>query len=54
MAEVDDLLKQGMADNYTHESGHSASEKAATMEAVKSLSHKEEILASANWHFLSS
>ena len=34
-----------MVDYYTHESGHSASEKAAATEAVMSLSHKEEILA---------
>ena len=44
-AEVDDLLKWGMVDDYTHEFRHSASEKAAAMEVVMSLSHKEEILA---------
>ena len=42
MAEVDDLLKWGMADDSSHESEHSASEKAAAVEAVMSLSYKLE------------
>ena len=43
MAEVDDLLKWGMADNSSHESEHSAEGKAAAAEAVMSLSHKVEV-----------
>ena len=42
MAEVDDLLKWGMADNSSHESEHSAAGLVATAEAVISLSHKLE------------
>ena len=45
MAEVNDLLKWGMADDSSHETEHSASEKAAAAEAVMSLSHKVEVPA---------
>ena len=45
MAEVDDLLKWGMADDTSHESEHSATEKAAAAEAVMSLSNKAEVPA---------
>ena len=45
MAEVDDLLKWGMADNSSHKSEHSTSEKAAAAEAVMPLSHKVEVPA---------
>ena len=45
MAEVDDLLKWGMADDFSHETEHSALEKAAAAEAVMSLSHKAEVPA---------
>ena len=44
-AEVDDLLKWGMADNSSCESKHSAAEKAAAAKAVMSLSHKAEVPA---------
>ena len=44
-AEIDDLLKWGMADNSSHKSEHSASEKEAAAEAVMSLSHKVEFPA---------
>ena len=44
-AEVNDLLKCGMADNSSCESEHSTSEKAAAAEAVMSPSHKAEIPA---------
>ena len=44
-AEVDALLKQGMADDSNHESKHSATEKAAATNAVISLSHKVEVSA---------
>ena len=44
-AEVDDLLKQGMADDSSHESEHSATGKVAAVEAVMSLSHKSEVPA---------
>ena len=40
--EVDDLLTWAMADNSSHESEHSNTGKAATAEAVMSLSHKSE------------
>ena len=43
-AEVDALLKQGMADNSSCESKHSAIEKAAAVDVVMSLSHKAEVL----------
>ena len=45
MAEVDDLLKQGMVDDSSHESEHSAMGKAAAVEADMSLSHKVEVPA---------
>ena len=45
MAEVNDLLKWGMADGSSCKSEHSASEKAAAVEAVMSLSHKVEVPA---------
>ena len=45
MAEVNDLLKWGMADNSSHMSEHSITGKAAAAEAVMSLSHKEEVPA---------
>ena len=45
MAEVDDLLKWGMVGDSSHESKHSALEKAAAVEAVMSLSHKAEVPA---------
>ena len=45
MAEVDDLLKWGMADNSSRESEHSTAEKATAAEAVMSLSHKAEVPA---------
>ena len=45
MVEVNDLLKQGMADDSSCKSEHSASEKAAAAEAVMSLSHKAEFPA---------
>ena len=38
-AEVNDLLKWGMADDSSHESEHSATGMAATAEAVMSLPH---------------
>ena len=44
-AEVDALLKQGMEDNSSHESEHSATEKVAAADAVISLSHKVEVSA---------
>ena len=44
-AEVNDLLKWGMADNSSCESEHSAMGKAAAAEAVMSLSHKAEVPA---------
>ena len=44
-AEVDDLLKWGMADDSSHKSEQSATGMAATAEAVMSLSHKLEALA---------
>ena len=44
-AEVDALLKWGMADNSSHESEHSTVEKAAAAEVVMSLSHKAEVPA---------
>ena len=44
-AEVDGLLKQGMADNSSCESEHSTMWKAAAAEAVMSLSHKVEVPA---------
>ena len=44
-AEVDDLLKWGMADDSSCKSEYSASEKAAAVEAVMSLSHKAEVPA---------
>ena len=43
MAEVDDLLKWGMADDSSNESEHSTEGKAAAAEAVMSLSHKAEV-----------
>ena len=42
-AEVDNLLKLGMADDSSCESEHSASEKVAAAEAIMSLSHKVEV-----------
>ena len=45
MAEVDDLLKRGMADDSRCKSEHSTAEKAAAAEAVMSLSHKVEVPA---------
>ena len=45
MAEVDDLLKWGMVDYFSHESEHSTTEKAAATETVMSLSHKVEVPA---------
>ena len=45
MAEVDDLLKWGMADDSSHGSEHSTSEKAAAAEAIMSLSHKVKVPA---------
>ena len=42
MAEVDDLLKWGMADDSSCKSEHSAAGKVAAAEAVMSLSHKLE------------
>ena len=45
MAEVDDLLKWGIADDSSHESEYSAVGKAAAAEAVMSLSHKVEVSA---------
>ena len=42
-AEVDALLKQGMADYSSCESEHSTIEKAAAADAVISLSHKVEV-----------
>ena len=42
-AEVNDLLKWGMADDSSCKSEHSAAEKAAAAEAVMSLSHKVEV-----------
>ena len=53
-AEVNDLLKWGMADDSSCKSEHSTSEKAAAAEAVMSLSHKAEVPAPTNQHFLSS
>ena len=44
-AEVNDLLKQGMVDDSNCEAEHSASEKATTVEAFMSLSHKVEVPA---------
>ena len=44
-AEVNHLLKWGMADDSSCKSKHSASEKAAAVEAVMSLSHKVEVPA---------
>ena len=44
-AEVDALLKQGMADDSSCKSKHSATEKAAATDAVISLSHKVEVSA---------
>ena len=44
-AEVDDLLKRGMADNSSHESEHSAMGKVAATEADMSSSHKAEVPA---------
>ena len=44
-AEVDALLKQGMVDDSSHKSKHSATEKAAAADAVISLSHKAEVSA---------
>ena len=44
-AEVDALLKQGMADDSIHESKHSATEKIAAADAVISLCHKVEVPA---------
>ena len=44
-AEVDALLKWGMADNSSHESEHVTAEKAAAADAVISLSHKVEVSA---------
>ena len=41
-AEVDDLLDWAMADNSSCKSEHSTAGKAATAEAVMSLSHKSE------------
>ena len=45
MAEVNDLLKWGMADDSSHNTEHSSSEKAAAAEAVISPSHKVEVPA---------
>ena len=45
MAEVNDLLNQGMADNYSHESEHSAMGKEATTEADMPLPPKAEVPA---------
>ena len=45
MAEVNDLLTWAMADNSSHELEHSTAGKAATAEAVMSLSHKLEVPA---------
>ena len=44
-AEVDALLKQDMADDSSHESEHSTTEKTAATDAVISLSHKAEVSA---------
>ena len=44
-AEVDDLLKWGMADDSSCKSEHSTAGKAAVAEAVMSLSHKAEVPA---------
>ena len=44
-AEVDALQKQDMADDSSHKSEHSATEKAAAADAVISLTHKVEVLA---------
>ena len=44
-AEVNDLLKWGIADNYNCESKHSAIEREAATEADMSLSHKVEVPA---------
>ena len=45
MAEVNDLLKWGMADDSSCESEHSTAGKAAAAEAVMSLSYKVEVSA---------
>ena len=45
MAEVDDLLKRGIADNYNCKSEHSTMGKEAAAEADMSLSHKVEVPA---------
>ena len=45
MAEVDDLLKWGMADDSSCESEHSAMGKVAAAEAIMSLFHKAEVPA---------
>ena len=45
MAEVNDLLNQGMANNYNHKSEHSAMGKEAATEADIPLPHKAEVPA---------
>ena len=45
MAEVNDLINWGMANNYNHESEHSAMGKEAATEADMPLPHKAEIPA---------
>ena len=45
MAEVDDLLNRGMADDYNHESEHSTSGKEIATEADIPPPHKAEVLA---------
>ena len=54
MAEVDDLLKQGIVHNYSCKSEHSTMGKEAATEADMSLSHKAEVPALTNGHLLSS
>ena len=45
MAEVNDLLNQGMVDDYNHESEHSAMGKEAAMEADMPPPKKAEVPA---------